>query len=48
MGHDFLDEKVFADMEVTTSQPEKTGSEGYKKFLERYKNGLAAEKAAQF
>ena len=45
---DFLDEKVFADMEVTTSQPEKTGSEGYKTFLERYKKGLAAEKTAQF
>ena len=42
---DFLG-KVFADMEVTTSQPEQTGSEGYKTFLERYKKkGLAAEKA---
>ena len=41
---DFLDKKVFADMEVTTSQPEQTGSEGYKTFLERYKKGLAAEK----
>ena len=45
---DFLDKKVFADMEVTTSQPEQTGSEGYKTFLERYKKGLAAEKSAQF
>ena len=45
---DFLDEKVFVDMEVTTSQPEQTGSEGYKTFLERYKKGLEAEKAAQF
>ena len=45
---DFLDKKVFVDMEVTTSQPEQTGSEGYKTFLERYKKGLAAEKNAQF
>ena len=45
---DFLDKKVFADMEVTTSQPEQTGSEGYKTFLERYKKGLSAEKNAQF
>ena len=45
---DFLDKKVFADMEVTTSQPEQTGSDGYKTFLERYKKGLAAEKSAQF
>ena len=44
----FLDKKVFADMEVTTSQPEQTGSAGYKTFLERYKKGLAAEKNAQF
>ena len=45
---DFLGKKVFADMEVTTSHPEQTGSEGYKTFLERYKKGLAAEKTAQF
>ena len=45
---DFLEKRVFADMTSTTSQPDKAGSEGYKKFLGRYKNGLAAEKAAQF
>ena len=45
---EFLDKKVFADMEAVTAQPNAEAKKGYDKFLERYKNGLEAQRAAQF
>ncbi|MGN0585919.1 MAG: xylulokinase [Oscillospiraceae bacterium] len=41
---DWLDEKVFADMERYVLTPDKDGSEGFDKFMERYISGLAAER----
>ena len=43
---EFLDSEVFGDMESTTLQPEEKGAEGFRKFMENYKRGLAAEYAA--
>ncbi|MGN1089594.1 MAG: FGGY-family carbohydrate kinase, partial [Huintestinicola sp.] len=42
----FLDEDVFGGMECTTVQPDAAGAEGFGKFIENYKKGLAAEYAA--
>jgi len=33
-------------MESTTLQPEENGAEGFRRFMENYKRGLAAEYAA--
>ena len=43
---EFLDGEVFGGMESTTLQPEEKGVEGFRKFMENYKRGLAAEYAA--
>ncbi len=43
---EFLDGEVFGGMESTTLQPEEKGAEGFRKFMENYKRGLAAEYAA--
>lgn len=43
---EFLDSEVFVGMESTTLQPEEKGAEGFRKFMENYKRGLAAEYAA--
>lgn len=43
---EYLDEKVFGAMECSTLVPDKAGADGFAKFIENYKNGLAAEKAA--
>ena len=43
---EFLDSEVFGGMESTTLQPEEKGAEGFRKFMENYKRGLAAEYAA--
>jgi len=42
----FLDNNVFADMPITTVKPCPDDVKGYAEYLERYKNGLAIEKAA--
>ncbi len=43
---EWLDSCVFADMEKTALAPCETSVKGFEKFMERYKAGLAAEKAA--
>ena len=43
---EFLDSEVFVGMESTTLQPEKNGAEGFARFMENYKRGLAAQYAA--
>lgn len=43
---DFLDSEVFGGMECSTVQPEENGAAGFRKFMENYKRGLAAEYAA--
>ena len=43
---DFLSNKVFAGAESSTLAPIPANVAGYEKFIERYKAGLAAEKAA--
>lgn len=42
----WLEECVFAGMEKTTLSPSADGVSGFEKFMARYKNGIAAEKAA--
>lgn len=42
----FLESEVFADMESSTLAPNAEGKAGFDKFIENYKAGLAAEKAA--
>ncbi len=42
----WLDDCVFADMEKTTLSPVSDGVKGFAEFMNRYKAGLAAEKAA--
>ncbi|MDE6132702.1 MAG: FGGY-family carbohydrate kinase [Oscillospiraceae bacterium] len=37
---DWLDERVFADMEKSTAVPEEKGVTGFAKYMERYKSGL--------
>ena len=43
---DFLDNKVFKDGSCEVISPEVKGVEGFEKFIELYKEGLAIEKAA--
>ncbi len=43
---DWLSEKVFANMESETISPDKIGEEGFKRFMENYRNGLKAQYAA--
>lgn len=43
---EFLDKKVFKDSQGTTLEPIPADTAGYECFIERYKAGLAAEKAA--
>ncbi|MCM1523391.1 MAG: FGGY-family carbohydrate kinase [Ruminococcus sp.] len=43
---EWLDKKVFAKMEKTGAYPRKSGTDGFGAFMERYKKGLAAQKAA--
>lgn len=43
---EFLDAEVFASMESSTVQPDKVGAEGFARFIENYRNGLAAQYAA--
>lgn len=43
---DFLDKKVFMDNIGSTLNPVKEDVDGYEKFIERYKQGLAIEAAA--
>jgi len=42
----FLEEKVFAGAEVTTTQPDAEDEAGFGKYLEAFKAGLPAERAA--
>lgn len=41
----WLDSEVFTNMEENTYLPEKSGSEGFEAYMERYKEGLNAEKS---
>lgn len=43
---EFLEKEVFAGMECSTVQPDKDGTAGFGRFIENYKQGLAAEYAA--
>lgn len=43
---EFLEKKVFAGQEGTKEEPRKEDVEGFDKFMVRYANGLAIEKAA--
>ena len=43
---EYLDGIVFADTDVATIEPDQADVEGFKVFLEKYKNGLAIERAA--
>ena len=40
---DYLDEDVFSSMESSTLAPTKEGNEGFEKYIENYKAGLAAQ-----
>ncbi len=42
----WLSDKVFTEMESVTISPDKIGAEGFKRFMENYKNGLKAQYAA--
>ena len=42
----YLAKRVFAGMPVTTLQPEKADVDGFNRYIENYKNAIAAEKAA--
>lgn len=42
----YLSDKVFAGMNADTELPDKADAEGFDRFLEVYKNGLGAERAA--
>ncbi|MFC0470144.1 xylulokinase [Halalkalibacter kiskunsagensis] len=42
----YLNEKVFVDQAVKTVSPDPKDVEGFEQFMERYKNGLAIERAA--
>lgn len=43
---DYLADKVFADMESTSIKPDPKDVEGFEVFMERYRQGLAIERAA--
>lgn len=43
---EFLESEVFSGMESHTVQPDAKGAEGFGRFIENYKRGLAAEYAA--
>ncbi|WP_186576758.1 xylulokinase [Aquibacillus kalidii] len=43
---EYLNEKVFAGQKVTTVSPDPKDVEGFEQFMERYKKGLAIERAA--
>jgi sugar (pentulose or hexulose) kinase len=43
---DWLDTHIFADMESRETAPDPEGSSGFAAYLERYRAGLAAERAA--
>ena len=43
---EFLEEKVFCGIEVSTAIPDKETAEGFSKYMKLYVNGLEAEKAA--
>lgn len=43
---EFLEKRVFANMESCTVQPNAKNAEGFNKFIENYKRGLPAEYAA--
>lgn len=40
----WLDTKVFADMEKKTAKPDEKGRQGFEEYMKRYKAGLSAEK----
>ncbi len=43
---DFLDTEVFKNAEISTLNPDKEDAAGFEKFMESYRAGLAAERAA--
>ena len=43
---EWLETRVFAGLEAVTLSPEKNGADGFDRFMERYKRGLSAQRAA--
>lgn len=43
---DFLDQKVFSDVEEVEIKPDAADVKGFEVFIERYKKGLVIEQAA--
>lgn len=43
---EFLDRRIFAGQEGTTMEPDPADTEGYEKFMEHYRAGIAVEKTA--
>ena len=43
---DYMENKIFADAESTTIEPDAEDVAGFQVFIERYKAGLAIERAA--
>jgi sugar (pentulose or hexulose) kinase len=43
---DFLAKEIFADQSGTTVSPDPADAEGFETFTQRYKDGIAVEKAA--
>ena len=44
---DFLDNKIFSDATVSTIKPDAKDTKGFEAYMERYKAGLAVERAAE-
>lgn len=44
--YEYLENKIFADAESTTIEPDQNDVEGFNAFIERYKAGLGIERAA--
>jgi hypothetical protein len=43
---EYLSQKVFVEIAGLRMSPDRADVEGFEKFMERYKNGLAIERAA--
>ena len=41
---EFLEQRVFSGMEVTTEAPDEDGTAGFRRFMENWRSGLAAQK----
>ena len=41
---EFLEQRVFSGMEVTTELPDEQGAAGFRRFMENWRSGLPAQK----